>query len=1019
MKPHHLELEAFGPYADVTRIDFDLLSAEGLFLIHGSTGAGKTFLLDALCFALYGEVSGERSVKGLRSDHAPPGALPRVALTFSSGGRRYRLERSPEHLAPRSRGGGTTRRAATALLLRLERDGEQPIASRLTEVNREVEALVGLNAAQFRQVILLPQGRFAAVLRAKAEEREALLKTLFDTVIFERAGAWLDDQAKQARLALQEGNRQQEELRRQAARLWRPFAGNGNSNAAHDAQSDGEDAAAIPGDQADLEALQGRLAAVVQAGAQTLQEAGAALSAAQAHQQEQERLAERWDRRQQAAARLEERLSHQAKVEEVRQRLQRAEQAEALGAGAAAEQQAGQRLLALERSLQGELEQCRQLLRQAQGLPLALQQLDLRSLPEAQSLGDLRSELASRQAELKALASQQQEAQLARQRAAAATSQAEAAAEQQRQALAEQAAQRQQLEEQRSRWQAACSARDQLDGLQQRASQAQQQAEAAAAMASAARRAAAASAKRNAADAAVNAATAAVLELRQRQIQGMARQLAAELQEGQACPVCGSCSHPRPAGSGDSGAAATDLVSEAAIRQAEAARAEAGQQAQQAAAKQPAANAALAAQRQQAGCWAEDPDGAAAAATAAAAALQSASDLARQQPSLQRAIEQMETGLQQLQLTLQSTGQEEARLRQSASDEQQRAAALTAAIHQALGADADAAALLPPLERLAAALQQLAASGDALGQARARLEQAQAQLQRDLSGSPFSDGAAVQAALKPAETRELWRTRISSYETEVIALRSALSDPALADLPAERPDTSAAAAAAAQADGARTRAVSDDARARSAQAELEQLIQEHRQGESALGAARQRAQQLTALAERCQGKAAPYISLQRWVLSTYLAEICGHANQRLDLMTAGRYTLLLTDEGGRGGRQAGLGLRVLNAYTGEEREVNSLSGGETFQASLALALGVADTVQAHAGGMRLEALFIDEGFGSLDPDTLQLAMDELDRLRAGGRMIGIISHVAALRERIRAGIAVTASERGSRARVIL
>jgi len=134
-------------------------------------------------------------------------------------------------------------------------------------------------------------------------------------------------------------------------------------------------------------------------------------------------------------------------------------------------------------------------------------------------------------------------------------------------------------------------------------------------------------------------------------------------------------------------------------------------------------------------------------------------------------------------------------------------------------------------------------------------------------------------------------------------------------------------------------------------------------------------------------------------------------------MTSGRYRLQLSDEGGRGGRQAGLSLRVLDAFTGEEREVNSLSGGETFQASLALALGVADTVQAHAGGVQLEALFIDEGFGSLDPDSLQLAMDELDRLRAGGRLIGVISHVAALRERIRAGITVTAGPRGSTATV--
>ena len=153
------------------------------------------------------------------------------------------------------------------------------------------------------------------------------------------------------------------------------------------------------------------------------------------------------------------------------------------------------------------------------------------------------------------------------------------------------------------------------------------------------------------------------------------------------------------------------------------------------------------------------------------------------------------------------------------------------------------------------------------------------------------------------------------------------------------------------------------------------------------------------------------------MLSAYLAEICAHANQRLDLMTSGRYALRLTDAGGRGGRNAGLNLRVHDAFTGEEREVTSLSGGETFQASLALALGVADTVQAHSGGVHLDALFVDEGFGSLDPDNLQLAMDELDRLREGGRLIGVISHVAALRERIRCGIEVIASDQGSRLKV--
>ena len=108
---------------------------------------------------------------------------------------------------------------------------------------------------------------------------------------------------------------------------------------------------------------------------------------------------------------------------------------------------------------------------------------------------------------------------------------------------------------------------------------------------------------------------------------------------------------------------------------------------------------------------------------------------------------------------------------------------------------------------------------------------------------------------------------------------------------------------------------------------------------------------------------------------------------------------------------------MLDSFSGEERPVNSLSGGETFQASLALALAVAESVQARSGGVRLDALFVDEGFGSLDEDALELAMDELDRLRAGGRMVGLISHVGALRERVRVGIEVDRGASGSTLRV--
>ena len=989
MKPHRLELEAFGPYAALTCIPFDALSREGLFLIHGNTGAGKTFLLDALCFALYGEVSGDRGLKSLKSDHAAASAVPRVALEFSCGGRRYRIERSPAYSAPKARGSGTTEKAPQAALFRLSGSERQVIASRSTEVTREVESLVGLNAAQFRQVILLPQGRFAEVLRARAEEREALLKTLFDTLLYERAGWWLEERAKAARRQLEEGERTLVVLQQQALRSWSPYA------------PAPEEHEPLP------EALLERIGAVVAASGQALQQAEAAHTSALTAQGHCERLAERWDRRQAASSRLAERESKRAVVDDYRLRLAGAERAEALRPSLEAEQAARQALNNREAALNRALQQAARERQQAQALPAALQALNLSSAPAAEALATARSALAARGAELQALIGRAAEARQAEQEALAAQRQAEAAAEQQRQASGRRAAAEQERQQATTALTAARSARDQLLGLEQTAANARQQADAAAAVLQGRQGQQAAVAARNTADAGLNAAQAALLDLRRRQLEGMAAQLAAQLQPGQACPVCGAEAHPRPA------AAAESPVAPAAIEAAEAALGAASRNARNAAAAAATAEAALAALLEKAGAAANDPAAALAAAQQAEAALQAARQQAQQVEPLQARIAAQEQQLQALEQQQQAAATAEALQSRAAAEARARAAGLLAQIHAALGEGVDPAAALNSHAPLAAALKALAASAEEADRSRSQLEQAAARLAAELAGSPFADGAAAAAALwEPARRQEL-AGRIEAYERELIELRGQLAAEDLQQLPADRPDTADAAAALQAADAARSQALSADTRARSAQADLERLALEHRQASENQDAWRKRTQLLSAVADRCQGKAAPYISLQRWVLSAYLADICRYANQRLSLMTSGRYQLRLSDEGGRGGRQAGLGLRVLDAYTGEEREVNSLSGGETFQASLALALGVADTVQAHAGGMQLDALFIDEGFGSLDPDNLQLAMDELDRLRAGGRLIGVISHVAALRERIRAGISVSSGSRGS------
>ena len=196
MRPLHLTVHAFGPYAGTESVDFRSLNDEGLFLIHGRTGAGKTFLLDAFTFALFGEVAGARRTASLRSDFADRDAEPSVRLEFEAQGATWLIERVPRHERARRRGGdGVVDKGATASLARLIGADWEPVASGIHDVGAKVAELVGLTVKQFQQVIVLPQGNFEEVLRANSDKREELLKTLFETEMYGHVAEHLDRQA--------------------------------------------------------------------------------------------------------------------------------------------------------------------------------------------------------------------------------------------------------------------------------------------------------------------------------------------------------------------------------------------------------------------------------------------------------------------------------------------------------------------------------------------------------------------------------------------------------------------------------------------------------------------------------------------------------------------------------------------------------------------------------------------------------------------------------------------------------
>ncbi|MEU6239036.1 SMC family ATPase, partial [Kitasatospora sp. NPDC047058] len=230
MRLHRLTVTAFGPFAGTETVDFDALAAGGLFLLRGATGAGKSSVLDAVCYALYGEVPGTRRANRLRSDHADPARLTEVRLELTLGGRRLQVTRLPEQLRPKKVGKGTTVERAQTLLREWAADagdgapGWRAVSKSHQEAGEEIHRLVGMSRDQFCQVVLLPQGDFARFLRGDSEERGKLLRRLFDTERFQHVESWLAEQRRVQEAAVQAGRRRLRDLASKAEQAAGPQA---------------------------------------------------------------------------------------------------------------------------------------------------------------------------------------------------------------------------------------------------------------------------------------------------------------------------------------------------------------------------------------------------------------------------------------------------------------------------------------------------------------------------------------------------------------------------------------------------------------------------------------------------------------------------------------------------------------------------------------------------------------------------------------------------------------------------
>jgi len=974
MRLHTLELQAFGPYATVQRIDFERLAISGLFLLEGPTGSGKTTILDAITFALYGGLSVDASgTDRLHSDFAGPEVEPSVTCEFSLSGVRYRITRVPEHRRRKKRGEGFTTQASRVHLERCDGGGWVSLSSNKAEAGTMITEAVGLTREQFTQVMLLPQGEFASFLRAKDDARRELLTKLFGTGLYDRITAELD--------------RRRYEALRQRER---------SSQAISDAVSAAAEAAGLSAEaRAETLALSRAergtrlketaesLAATVAVTADGLHLAAEHVTSAMAADEKAKELASRMTRLTRALAELREHESTRPEHGGRAARLAAARQADPvrplLAALADAETAAGQARDALFALLPEPGEDA---LAGRGGHEAAAR------AEAAQRAAASLEHLAGRESALPAL-----EAGLASLEQAAETASARAAS----------------LEETRSElpsliarlegeWQQARSA---AGGL----AAAQAQLETVRAQREAAQHAedlrAQAEVARSALAAAVDTHQSLVDRhqvLMETRLGTMAAEIAHSLAAGQPCPVCGATSHPELAPTHD-GMVSADEIADAAQQRDEAAaeRAQAEEEFQQLAQEETASTAA-AGGRAPADLAAEEAE----VAGSIAEAEQADAEAARLEQELATARAELETLAGDLR---EATAQAVATAEQ-AGQAQAELAKLRAELSEAAQGHHSVSARRAALAESAAADRALAGALDKLAAGLAAHAEARERAEREARSQGFAMLAEARGAvLAPADMASL-DEQVSLWASALAVLRSAAQAADLADLD---PGQAQAVHAAAQATGAvvdhaqkaeqEVRAAHGTATARAER--FSARLDEVRRAEGEhdrLVEATEAVIYLAGLAKGTEGHRR--VALTTYVLRRWFGQVVAAANVRLLAMSSGRYELRRTDEGGNKRERAGLTLAVIDRHTGEERSPASLSGGETFYTSLALALGLADVVKAEAGGVDLDTLFIDEGFGSLDAETLDQVMAVIDDLRDRGRVVGIVSHVADLKERV-------------------
>ncbi len=919
MRPLSLTLSAFGPYAGETVVDFTQLGDSGVYLVCGDTGAGKTMIFDAISFALFGEASGDsksgaRSTSTLRSDFAAPDASTFVELVFSYRGETYTIKRNPDYERAKKRGEGFTKQNSNAELTLP--DGTSVSGTR--PVNARVEELLGIDAGQFKQIVMLAQGEFRTLLTADTATRETIFRKLFGTQRFE-------DLQKRLGEAARELERENEQLKAETTALANQVVFPAEDACARELADKLREGSRV-GEWL-LGALQGVIAADEPACAQLEETVG--------------KLRKDWADAKATLAQAEQkpglekqRSGFEASIAALDEALPKLEEAFAAQCARDGEYRVASARAAV---IEGTLPKYRELQNAQAESKAAAARLTAASKRQT----DAQDEFARAQAAVKDIQPRRDKLQGADVRLA----QAQAELKEAERAVA-----------------AAQEALDKRASLAKAAAAAQVPYE---------RKVA----ELTDAEKAFEQDNAAFQRLQKLQRAGRAGVLAQELEAGKPCPVCGSCDHPAPATSLE------DIPTDEQIDRADAAQRRSKSAADTCSLEAARLKATLDERRSALADFEQTTGDEAALATALGAAREAhavAQTHCNNAVNAARELANLEKQLEGANMRQQSADRACREAETALHEASQRASVVEATLEQ-LNSDLE----FPTLEVAQAEAKNQRAQASSLKAARDAAERAVAANKADRSTKQqLLEEKQKQIAALPAVDLDATREALANLEREGAQASQNLSS-VKARLEANK----------------------------RCHGRLSRVLQQ-------AGDLDRRWGNVKDLADVAAGTrtGAAKIRFEAYVQAIYFDRVIAAANERLRMLTSGQFELVRAD-GGSGNAKTGLGLYVIDSFTGRARDASSLSGGESFEASLCLALGLSDIVQEHAGGIEFDTMFVDEGFGSLDQAALGNAISLLSDLSGGTKLVGIISHVEDLKANISKKIVVKKTRSGSTATV--